>query len=377
METITFPTTLHIGADVLKGLSTHENQRIFIVTDPFMVQSNKIEQITRHFQPSNQLKIFSNVIPDPPIENVILGIDSLTEFAPTLLIAVGGGSPIDAAKAMKFFSQKLEKVSDLPFIVIPTTSGTGSEVTNFSVITNQEKGTKYPLVTSEIQPNEAYLASEMVISAPRNITADTGMDVLTHALEAYVSTKATVFSDALCEKVVVLVFENLVQCYQNGDNIHAREQMHYASCMAGMAFNLTSLGINHGIAHAAGAKLHVAHGRLNTLLLEEVIQFNAGCGTVSKDYDQRTAERYAYLATLLGDEKSTGRVGVKQLVRAIKRLKQQLAMPNTLKEAGVSDRDFQQFKEEIAESALKDGCTATNPKVPTKADILQILEKIK
>lgn len=377
LETITFPTSLHVGKQVLDLLSRYNDQRIFIVTDPFMVQSNKIEQITKHFNTSNQLKLFSNVVPDPPIENVISGIESMAAFNPTMLLAVGGGSPIDAAKAMKFFGEKLEKISELNFIVIPTTSGTGSEVTNFSVITNQDKGVKYPLVTTDIQPDEAYLASELVISAPRHITADTGMDVLTHALESYVSTKATVFSDALCEKVVVLVFENLVRCYENGEDLHAREQMHYASCMAGMAFNLTSLGLNHGIAHAAGAKLHLAHGRLNTLLLEEVIQFNAGCGTVSKEYDERTANKYAYLAMLLGFEKTTGRVGVKQLVRAIERLKKQLGMPKTFKQAGIDEKNFNNSKDEIAENALKDGCTMTNPRVPTKNDVLNILENIK
>lgn len=377
METITFPTKLHIGEHVLQGLNRYQNQRIFIVTDPFMVQSNKIETITMHLQEQNELKIFSNVIPDPPIENVISGIESMASFAPTLLIAVGGGSPIDAAKAMKFFGKQLGKIEDLTFIVIPTTSGTGSEVTNFSVITNQDKGVKYPLVTAEIQPDETYLASELVISAPRNITADTGMDVLTHALEAYVSTKANDFSDALCEKVVVLVFDYLVRCYQDGSDLEAREKMHYASCMAGMAFNLTSLGLNHGIAHAAGAKLHVAHGRLNAILLSEVIQYNAGCGKSEQAYNQPTAAKYAYLAELIGYEKSTEKLGVKHLVRGIEKLKKQLGIPTTLKQAGVNTENVEKYKSEIAEGAMLDGCTATNPRVPTKKAIEDILDNVK
>ena len=377
METITFPTALHIGENVLKELSQYENQRIFIVTDPFMVQSNKIEQITKYLIDKNELKIFSNVVPDPPIENVISGMSSMTAFNPTVLLAVGGGSPIDAAKAMKFFSEKIEQNSKVTFIVIPTTSGTGSEVTNFSVITNQDKGIKYPLVTTEIQPDEAYLAPELIVSAPKNITADTGMDVLTHAIEAYVSTKATVFSDALCEKVVVLVFENLVKCYENGEDLQARENMHYASCMAGMAFNLTSLGLNHGIAHSAGAKLHIAHGRLNALLLPEVIQFNAGCGKYQQLDETRTAQKYAQLAVLLGHEKTSAKVGVKQLVRSINRLKKQLKMPETFKQAGVNSELFNQFKEEIALGAILDGCTKTNPRTPTKKEIIQILQAIK
>lgn len=377
METITFPTKLHIGENVLAKLNDYEKQRIFIVTDPFMVQSNKIEQITKYLKEKNELHIFSNVVPDPPIENVITGMEAMSKFRPTILLAVGGGSPIDAAKAMKFFSEELEQLSDLLFIVIPTTSGTGSEVTNFSVITNQEKGIKYPLVTPKIQPAEAYLASELVVSAPKNITADTGMDVLTHALESYVSTKANDFSDALCEKAVVLVFEHLVNCYKNGTDLLAREKMHYASCMAGMAFNVTSLGINHGIAHAAGAKFHIAHGRLNTLLLNEVIQFNAGCGSYAQSYNEQVAKKYARLAVLLGHEKTTAKMGVKQLIRSIERLKKQLDMPGNLAQAGVKKELFTQFKSEIAESALLDGCTGTNPKQPTKEEIESILETIK
>ncbi|MHC5227394.1 1-propanol dehydrogenase PduQ [Enterococcus sp. LJL99] len=377
METITFPTTLHIGENVLEKLTQYENQRIFIVTDPFMVQSNKIEQITKYLNKKNELKIFSNVVPDPPIENVISGMNAMEEFRPTILLAVGGGSPIDAAKAMKFFSQKLEQISKITFIVIPTTSGTGSEVTNFAVITNQDKGIKYPLVTTNIQPDEAYLASELVVSAPKTITADTGMDVLTHAIESYVSTKSNVFSEALCEKAVVLVFDNLVKCYENGGNNEAREQMHYASCMAGMAFNSTSLGINHGIAHAAGAKLHIAHGRLNAILLNEVIQFNAGVGKFQQLYDEQTAKKYARLALLIGHENTSAKMGVKQLVRSIDRLRRQLKMPETLRQAGVSSEVFDQFKEEIAEGALLDGCTATNPRIPSKEQLVQILEMIK
>lgn len=377
METITFPTTLHIGENVLKNLATYENQRIFIVTDPFMVQSNKIEEITNYLIDKNELKIFSNVVPDPPIENVISGMSSMEEFKPTILLAVGGGSPIDAAKAMKFFSEKLEQISEITFIVIPTTSGTGSEVTNFSVITNQDKGIKYPLVTTKIQPDEAYLASELVVSAPKTITADTGMDVLTHAIEAYVSTKSNVFSDALCEKAVALVFDCLVKCYKNGEDLEARKQMHYASCMAGMAFNLTSLGINHGIAHSAGAKLHIAHGRLNAIVLNEVILFNAGCGKFQQIYNDRIARKYAHLAVLIGHEKTTPKMGVKQLVRSITRLRKQLDMPETLQQAGVKPKVFDQFEEEIAEGTLLDGCTATNPRIPTKEQIIQILRAVK
>lgn len=377
METIYFPTKLHIGETVLTQLQHYQEERIFIVTDPFMVETSKIQKITQHLEGKNTIEVFSDIIPDPPIETVMAGIESLTAFQPTILLAVGGGSPIDALKAMKFFGMRLERITDLPLIIIPTTSGTGSEVTNFSVITNQEKGVKYPLVTEAIQPDEAYLASELVMTVPPQVTADTGMDVLTHALEAYVSTKATDFSDALCEKVVVLVFDYLVTCYREGENQLAREKMHHASAMAGMAFNLTSLGLNHGIAHAAGAKLHVPHGKINGILLNEVIEYNAGCGVFAQAFDPKIAEKYAYLATLLGYDHQTAKAGVRNLTRGISQLKHKLNMPNSLQAAGVSKETFQQFKEEIIANALLDGCTATNPKQPTKEEVAVILERVK
>lgn len=213
------------------------------------------------------------------------------------------------------------------FIAVPTTSGTGSEVTNFSVITVAETGTKIPLVTDEIQPEIAILDTNLVMSVPPKITADTGMDVLTHVIEAYVSTEANPISDALCEKVVRLVFDNLEIAFNEGSNQQARENMHLASCMAGMAFNVTSLGLNHGIAHAAGARLHVPHGRMNAMLLPEVIAYNSGLAN-GKVTNEPTAKRYAQLANCLNDTQTTNaRIGVQQFIRQIKQLRQKLNMP--------------------------------------------------
>ena len=233
-------------------------------------------------------------------------------------------------------------------------------------------------MTKEILPDVAILDADLVLSLPGNITADTGMDVLTHAIEAYVSTKATDFSDALAEKAIKLVFEYLPKAYKNGQDVEAREKMHAASTLAGMAFNTASLGINHSLAHAAGAKFHVPHGRLNSILMPHVIQYNAGIEFNNRNrqaIDKTVASRYQDIAKLLGCSASSPVSGVRQLVEAIKKLQRKLEMPTSLREYGVKADAFAQYKVEISEAALHDGCTPTNPRVPTAEELLKVLEK--
>ncbi|WP_413521451.1 1-propanol dehydrogenase PduQ [Brochothrix thermosphacta] len=376
MKEISIKTTVYTGEDALGHLATIANKKVFIVTDPFIVSSGMIEQVTSRLQQSVEHLVFSEITPDPPIETVVKGIDTMAEFAADIILAVGGGSAIDAAKAMKYFGETLRNLKGTQFIVIPTTSGTGSEVTNFSIITSADKGVKYPLVTNAILPDIAILETNLVKSVPPHITADTGMDVLTHALEAYVSTNANDVSDALAEKVVQLVFEYLPRAYKNGADMEAREKMHMASCMAGMAFNMASLGINHGIAHAAGAKLHIAHGRLNTVLMPAIIRYNSHIDEVQGVPANLAAERYAHLAKLLGLSITNRRVAVKNLVRAIEKLRQTLEMPATLKQCGVTVDTITALEVEIATAALVDGCTATNPRVPTNDEVVSILRHV-
>ena len=378
MYKISYKTELHVGKGALQQLSHYKNEHILVVADPFLKTSGTLDAILANFDDSNDIVVFIDIVPDPPIETVVAGIKSAGDKPISIVLSIGGGSAIDASKAMYYFAKKQGAFSEAILIAIPTTSGTGSEVTSFSVITDAERGTKYPLVTKEILPDVAILDADLVLSLPGNITADTGMDVLTHAIEAYVSTKATDFSDALAEKAIKLVFEYLPKAYKNGRDVEAREKMHAASTLAGMAFNTASLGINHSLAHAAGAKFHVPHGRLNSILMPHVIQYNAGIEFNNRNRqatDKTVASRYQDIAKLLGCSASSPVSGVRQLVEAIKKLQRKLEMPTSLREYGVKADAFAQYKVEISEAALHDGCTPTNPRVPTAEELLKVLEK--
>ena len=378
MYKISYKTELHVGKGALQQLSHYKNEHILVVADPFLKTSGTLDAILANFDDSNDIVVFTDIVPDPPIETVVAGIKSAGDKPISIVLSIGGGSAIDASKAMYYFAKKQGAFSEAILIAIPTTSGTGSEVTSFSVITDAERGTKYPLVTKEILPDVAILDADLVLSLPGNITADTGMDVLTHAIEAYVSTKATDFSDALAEKAIKLVFEYLPKAYKNGQDVEAREKMHAASTLAGMAFNTAYLGINHSLAHAAGAKFHVPHGRLNSILMPHVIQYNAGIEFNNRNRqatDKTVASRYQDIAKLLGCSASSPVSGVRQLVEAIKKLQRKLEMPTSLREYGVKADVFAQYKVEISEAALHDGCTPTNPRVPTAEELLKVLEK--
>ncbi|ADL04091.1 1-propanol dehydrogenase PduQ [Lacrimispora saccharolytica] len=376
MQEIQFGTTLYVGDESLKRLSDFRNEKILIVTDSFIASSELLSHIKSYIDSGNETMVFSEVIPDPPIDNIVAGLESSKDFSATILLAIGGGSAIDAAKAMLYFGKLTDRFHGIRFVTIPTTSGTGSEVTNFSIITDKEKGTKYPLITDQILPDEAILDSGLVAGLPPKQTADTGIDVLTHAIEAYVSTSANDISDALSEKAIRCVFTYLERAYKDGKDKVAREKMHMASTMAGMAFNTASLGLNHGIAHAAGARWHIPHGRINGILLPNVIRYNAGI--MEGDYRKNTspaAKRYAEIAKFLGLNAGNAQMGVRSLVNAILALEKSLSIPKSLSEWGVNKEQFESDKNVIAEAALADRCTATNPIVPTKEDIIRVLGK--
>jgi len=240
-----------------------------------------------------------------------------------------------------------------------------------AVITDRAKGIKYPLDSQALRPPVAILDPELTVSAPASVTADAGMDVLTHALEAYVSKGANDFSDALCEKAVSLVFRFLPLAFQDGTNLLAREKMHNASCMAGLAFNSAGLGLNHGMAHALGARFHIPHGRANGILLPYVMSFNAGCA----EQLTSTAKRYARISRLLELESSSVRQSALNLIRTARRYIEKLNMPSTLQAAGVNAAEFEEAVHDMAEAALADRCTATNPRSCTAEEIEQIFRK--
>lgn len=374
MNTFELKTKILFGEDALCYIETQKGKKIFLVTDPFMIQSNLVANVTDYLKDSDY-KIFSDVVPDPPMELVVKGVEQVIAYRPDVMIALGGGSAIDAAKAMMHFSREIGALPDMQFIAIPTTSGTGSEVTSFAVITDSQKGVKYPLVSEALLPDMAILDSRLVKSVPPAITADTGMDVLTHAIEAYVSTSATDFSDAMAQKAVELVFRYLKRSYFDAEDGEAKEKMHSASCMAGIAFNMASLGLNHAIAHNIGGKLHVPHGRTNAILLPHVIQYNAELNSYGQQNYNKAAVKYAELAKLSGFSGSNIRMYIKNLIHEIIKLEKEMKMPVSLLECNISLQDIRKAEEEIAEGALLDACIVTNPRKTVKKDILDIIHK--
>ncbi len=396
MKWFKVPPKIYFEYGSLQYLSKIKGKKAFIVTDPYMVKLNFADKVTYQLEKVGiDYRIFSDVEPDPSVETVMNGVKELNTYQPDLIIALGGGSAIDAAKGMWLFYEHPEtefeslrlkfadirkrafKFPDLgkkaTFVAIPTTSGTGSEVTAFAVITDKKRNIKYPLADYELTPDIAIIDPELVLSVPQSVTADTGMDVLTHALEAYVSVMASDYTDALAEKAVKLVFEYLPRAYKDGHDKVAREKMHNASCIAGMAFTNAFLGVNHGMAHILGGKFHIPHGRANAILLPYVIQYNAQPPTKFAAFPQyeypMAGERYAAIAKMLGLPASTTQEGVTSLVNAIKDLMKQINIPLTLAEAGVNAKAFEKELREMADIAFNDQTTGTNPRMPLVSEI--------
>ena len=382
--------------------------RVMIVTDKTMEKLGYIEKVKYHLRKRKSpvmIEVLSNVEPDPSIETVINGAEEMIKFKPDTIIALGGGSPIDAAKGMWLFYENPQvKFEDLKLkfmdmrkriykfpklgrlaklVAIPTTSGTGSEVTSFAVITNKENNIKYPLADYELTPDVAIIDSQFVRSLPREVIADTGLDVLTHGIEAYVSVMATDYTDALALKAIEMVFEYLPKSYKNDDSpecMEAREKMHNASCMAGMAFANAFLGINHSLAHKLGSHFNIPHGRANAILLPHVIEYNSQIPTkitaFSKYKNFVADKKYSQISKVLGLKSNNVEEGVKSLISAIENLMRELNEPTSIAKCGIDKEKYFDLLEQLSLEAFDDQCTSTNPRQPMISEIKAIYEKI-
>lgn len=376
MKSFDIKTKIYFGENALDRILELQYKKIMVITDPFLAKSSMISHITERLQRAYiDFSIFSDIVPDPPLDKITAGVKKLLETEPDCIIALGGGSAIDSAKAIREFATRANG-KEIALIAIPTTSGTGSEVTSFSVVTDTERNMKYPLVSDSLLPTEAILDAELVKSVPATVTADTGMDVLTHAIEAYVSINNNEFSAALAEKAIEICGTFLLRSYLDNNDSHARSKMHVASCLAGLAFNSASLGLNHGIAHAIGARFHIPHGRANAIVLPHVIEFNSGINKHSrskKDYP-KCVEKYCNVAKLLGVNNFNEITTIRALVGWVQFMNKEMNIPLSLSQCGIERNEYMNAVEQMAEKAIADACTATNPRVPSKAEVCLILE---
>nr|WP_188204770.1 bifunctional acetaldehyde-CoA/alcohol dehydrogenase [Desemzia incerta] len=401
MQWFKLPPKIYFEKNSVQYLQKMPNvKRAFIVCDPGMVEfgyADIVENELNKRQDSVAVRIFSDVEPNPSIETVERGTAAMKEFQPDTIIALGGGSAMDAAKGMWLFYEQPEssfsgakqkfmdirkrtyKIPDLKkttFVAIPTTSGTGSEVTPFTVITDNAINVKYPLADYALTPDVAIIDSQFVMTVPKSITADTGMDVLTHAIESYVSVMASDFTKGLSLQAIKLVFEYLEESYAYGTE-EAREKMHNASTLAGMAFANAFLGINHSLAHKIGAEFEIPHGRANAILMPHVIRYNASAPTKHQIFPKyeyfRADEDYAEIARYLGLKGSTTEELVEALVQNIYQLGKKLNIEMSMKAQGVTKEQLDQAADRLAELAFEDQCTTANPKEPLIAELKEIL----
>ena len=404
MQWFKVPDKIYFEHNSIQYLEKMPNiTRAFIVTDPGMVSLGYVDKILYYLRKRTEhvhCEIFSDVEPDPSIETVKRGAQMMDEFKPDVIIALGGGSAMDAAKGMWLFYEhpdvdfnslrlrfldirkrafKFPKMGNkAQLVAIPTTSGTGSEVTSFAVISDKKNNMKYPLADYELTPNIAIIDPQFVMSLPKSATADTGLDVLTHALEAYVSVMASDYTDGLAMKAIQLVFKYLPRAYKNGaEDAEAREKMHNASCMAGMAFTNAFLGLNHSIAHKIGGEYHVPHGRANAVLLPHVIKYNASIPSKFVSFPKYKKfiadEKYAEITAFLGLPAKTTEEGVQSLINAVIDLMKEVNEPLSFSECGIDEETYMRNVPDIANKAFEDQCTTANPKLPLVKEIEQIM----
>ena len=390
---------LPVALDELK--TVRNAKKAFIVTDSFLYNNGYTKPITDKLDEIGiQHSVFFDVAPDPTLSCAIAGAEQMRSFNPDCIIALGGGSAMDAAKimwvlyehpeadfmdmAMRFIDIR-KRVYTFPkmgekayFVAIPTSAGTGSEVTPFAVITDEKTGVKYPLADYELLPNMAIVDTDYHMSAPKGLTAASGIDAVSHALEAYASMMATDYTDGLALKALKTIFEYLPRAYENGQtDTKAREKMANAATMAGMAFANAFLGVCHSMAHKLGAFHHLPHGVANALMLEGVLRFNASetptkMGTFSQYDHPHTLERYAEVADYLGLGGNTPQEKLENLIKAVNELKELVGIKNTIKDYDIDEKDFLDRLDDMTEQAFDDQCTGANPRYPLMSEIKQM-----
>ena len=385
----------------LEELKDMGKKKAFIVTDRVLFDMGYTNKVTEVLERNGiQFKIFSDVEPDPTLRCAKAGAKEMLDFNPDVIIALGGGSAMDAAKIMwvmyehpevnfhdlaMTFMDIRKRIYKFPtmgnkamMVAIATSAGTGSEVTPFAVITDETTGIKYPLADYELTPDMAIVDAELMMTSPKGLTACAGIDVLVHSIEAYVSIMASEYTNGLALEAIRLVFKYLPDAYNEGTtNVKAREKMAHASCMAGMAFSNAFLGITHSMAHKLGAFHHLPHGMANSLLMNEVIKFNAtDAPTKQAAFAQykypNAAWRYARIADHLGLGGNSEEEKVELLIKAVKELQAKLNMPKTIKEAGVSESKFYASLDEMVEQAFDDQCTGANPRYPLMSELREM-----
>ncbi len=390
---------LPVALDELKTVMG--KKKAFIVTDSFLYKSGFTKCITDKLDEMGIAHdTFFDVAPDPTLACALEGVAQMRNFEPDTIIALGGGSAMDAAKimwvlyehpeadfldmAMRFIDIR-KRVYTFPkmgekayFIAIPTSAGTGSEVTPFAVITDEKTGVKYPLADYELMPNMAIVDTDLHMSAPKGLTSASGIDAVTHALEAYASVMATDYTDGLAIQALKVIFKYLPRAYENGQtDVEAREKMANAATMAGMAFANAFLGVCHSMAHKLGAFHHLPHGIANALMIDEVLRFNAAeapakMGTFSQYDHPKTLRRYAEVAEALGLGGKTDKDKLENLIKAIDELKAKIGIKKTIKEYGVDEQDFLARLDDMVEQAFDDQCTGANPRYPLMSEIKQM-----
>lgn len=378
----TLPRDIYYGKDSLEVLKTVKGKKaILVIGGGSMKRAGFVDKIIGYLKEAGiETKLFEGVEPDPSVETVMKGAAAMREFEPDLIVALGGGSPIDAAKAMWVFYEYPDTTFEeiiqpfsfpelrkkAKFIAISSTSGTATEVTAFSVITDYAKGIKYPLADFNITPDIAIVDPALVATLPPHLVAHTGMDALTHAIEAYVSTLNSPFTDPLAIKAIQMVNEHLIKSF-SGD-MNSREEMHYAQCLAGEAFSNALLGIVHSLAHKTGAAFstdHIPHGEANAIYLPYVIKYNA----------KNAEARYADIARSIGID-GTDAECVTKLCDKIDAMNAELNIPKTLKEFGIKEDEFKEKVNKIAELAVGDACTGSNPRPVDTESMAKILDAI-